>query len=564
MHSPRAPLRRDTRVFISAVSRELGTVRQLVKKALEDSGYHAVEQTTFPLDYRDVVDKLRLLLASCDAVIHIAGQYFGAEPPQQPAGTTHRSYTQLEYALACELGKPVYVFITDDAFPTDPHTAEEEEHSRLQAEHRQALMQTGQDYCLALSREDIDQKVRSLHLQREILTEELTRTDDRVVATGRRLGRRSALILVLVLAILGTLGYVVWRGEQQRQQAHNVAQVTKGIAERFLDNLLTNKDISAEEARRRALAELPAMVGLPADVIRQLIEGKIAARVQDTLLSPLERARAALAVGNYEAVFIESAKQRVESRELAILEGTAALARFQDNPQFSWQTKALAAFQRALALPEAITQPVEWAHAVLLVGCVLANLARFAEAEPIVRHALQLLESQYGPEHPEAAMTLHILAILLQATNRLTEAERLMRQALTIDEQSYGPMHPKVAIVLNDLVRLLQATNRLAEAEPLVQRALTIDEQSFGPMDPKVAVDLNDLAVLLWNTNRLAEAEPLMRRAVRIFVDFTRNTGHEHPHQDVCTTNYVRLLHALGRSEAEIHEALEALKAEPR
>jgi hypothetical protein len=62
MHSPRAPLRRDTRVFISAVSRELGTVRQLVKKALEDSGYHVVEQATFPLDYRDVVDKLRHLL----------------------------------------------------------------------------------------------------------------------------------------------------------------------------------------------------------------------------------------------------------------------------------------------------------------------------------------------------------------------------------------------------------------------------------------------------------------------------------------------------------------------
>jgi nucleoside-diphosphate-sugar epimerase len=61
-------------VFISAVSCELGTVRQLVKKALEDSGYHAVEQANFPLDYRDVVDKLRNLMASCDAVIHIAGQ----------------------------------------------------------------------------------------------------------------------------------------------------------------------------------------------------------------------------------------------------------------------------------------------------------------------------------------------------------------------------------------------------------------------------------------------------------------------------------------------------------
>ena len=71
----------------------------------------------------------------------------------------------MEYALARELAKPVYVFITDAAFPTDPHVAEDEEYRRLQAAYRQALMQTGQDYCLARSREDMDQKVRSLRLQ---------------------------------------------------------------------------------------------------------------------------------------------------------------------------------------------------------------------------------------------------------------------------------------------------------------------------------------------------------------------------------------------------------------
>jgi hypothetical protein len=93
------PLRRDTRVFISAVSRELGTVRKLVKKALEDSGYHAVEQDNFPLDYRELVDKLRNQIASCDAVIHIAGCCFGAEPRQRPEGAPRRSYTQ-----ACNSG----------------------------------------------------------------------------------------------------------------------------------------------------------------------------------------------------------------------------------------------------------------------------------------------------------------------------------------------------------------------------------------------------------------------------------------------------------------------------
>jgi hypothetical protein len=217
LNTPGTLLRRDIRVFISAVSRELGTVRQLVKKALEDSGYHAVEQDTFPLDYRDVVDKLRNMLDSCDAVIHIAGQCFGTEPRQQPDDTTRQSYTQLEYTLARELGKRVYVFITDDAFPTDPHAVEDEAHGRLQAAHRQVLMQTDQDYYRAISREDIDQKVRSLHLQREILTAELTRTDDRVVAIGRR--QRRWLILILVVG-LATLGYVVWQMEQQQQSAY--------------------------------------------------------------------------------------------------------------------------------------------------------------------------------------------------------------------------------------------------------------------------------------------------------------------------------------------------------
>jgi hypothetical protein len=50
-NSPRT-LRRDVRVFISAVTRELGSVRKLVKKGLEDNYYHAVEQDNFPPDAR--------------------------------------------------------------------------------------------------------------------------------------------------------------------------------------------------------------------------------------------------------------------------------------------------------------------------------------------------------------------------------------------------------------------------------------------------------------------------------------------------------------------------------
>src|ERR1700739_3050742 len=99
MNPPPRTLRRDTRVFISAVTRELGSVRKLVKKGLEDNDYHAVEQDNFPPDYRTRKAKPREPIASCDAVINIAGQCYGAEPAQRPAGAPRRSYTQLEYDL---------------------------------------------------------------------------------------------------------------------------------------------------------------------------------------------------------------------------------------------------------------------------------------------------------------------------------------------------------------------------------------------------------------------------------------------------------------------------------
>ncbi len=145
MSIPPRTIRRES-VFISAVTRELGTVRDLVKKALEDSDYHAVEQKNFPADYRDLKDKLRERIGSCEAVIHIAGHCYGAEPPEKPADAPRRSYTQLEYDIAVELEKPVYAFLTGAGFPADRHDSEPAELQELQEAHRHRVASTGQDY----------------------------------------------------------------------------------------------------------------------------------------------------------------------------------------------------------------------------------------------------------------------------------------------------------------------------------------------------------------------------------------------------------------------------------
>ena len=183
------------------------------------------------------------------------------------------------------------------------------------------------------------------------------------------------------------------------------------------------------------------------------------------------------------------------------------------------------------------------------LGLYLTAKGLYNEAEPLMRRALKIDETSFGPEHPKVAIPLNNLAALLQDTDRLSEAEPLMRRGLEIEESSKGPNHPHVAIQLNNLAALLQATNRLSEAEPMYRRALKIDEASFGPDHPDVARDLNNLASLLLATNRLSEAEPMYRRVVEIF---EKSLGKDHPNVATALNNLAELLRTTNRlSEAE-------------
>ncbi|MFZ4763423.1 MAG: hypothetical protein ACOYMN_00615, partial [Roseimicrobium sp.] len=62
----------------------------------------------------------------------------------------------------------------------------------------------------------------------------------------------------------------------------------------------------------------------------------------------------------------------------------------------------------------------------------------------------------------------------------------------------------------------------------------------------RAEADHNNLVGLLKATNRLAEAEPLYRRAVEIFLNFTCDTGHQHPHLMAALNNYADLLMEMG------------------
>ena len=219
--------------------------------------------------------------------------------------------------------------------------------------------------------------------------------------------------------------------------------------------------------------------------------------------------------------------------------------------------------QQRLALDEA----KELANASLIAEASndLARLLnatnRLAEAENLMRQALEVNESAFGKRHPLVARTLNNLVVLLIDTSRFDEAEMLVRRAREIQEAAFGETHPAVAACLNNYAQLLQETNRLEEAERLMRRALQIQEATTGKGTPNVAICLNNLAQLLKATNRLEEAERLMRRALEIQ---EAAFGEDHPTVAISLSNLALLLHdTYRRDEAELlmRRALEIQKA---
>lgn len=133
--------------------------------------------------------------------------------------------------------------------------------------------------------------------------------------------------------------------------------------------------------------------------------------------------------------------------------------------------------------------------------------------------------SGWGWEHPLAqqllqtrvpadqAGDLNNRAVSFRSQGRYAEAEPLFRQALDIMERAKGAEHLDVAIILNNLGELYYVQGRYAEAEPFYQRAMAIKEKMLGPDDLGLATTLDNYAALLARTNREDQATTLAARA---------------------------------------------------
>jgi tetratricopeptide (TPR) repeat protein len=243
------------RIFISAVSKELKTARQLTANTLLALGFEPVWQDIFETHSGDIRPMLREKLDNCSAVLQIVGDGYGAEPPVPDEHFGRVSYTQYEALYAAAQGKKVYYLIAGAELPRDappeqldpPRESadaarlDSAERKRLQAAYRTKIQSTEHIYYAIDSNSETELTVRRLKNDLERLRRWFQ-------------GWMLAVSLVLVLLTCGLVFGGVWLSRAQKQQGERLDEIKRQInnPERTREQLQATIFRSYEQATAEA------------------------------------------------------------------------------------------------------------------------------------------------------------------------------------------------------------------------------------------------------------------------------------------------------------------------
>ena len=91
-------------------------------------------------------------------------------------------------------------------------------------------------------------------------------------------------------------------------------------------------------------------------------------------------------------------------------------------------------------------------------------------AETYYRWALANREKLLGPDHPDVALTLSNLGVLMQSEGKIEAAESLYQRALRIFERSVTADHPHAVTCARNYADILRQSGRGHDAERLDRR----------------------------------------------------------------------------------------------
>jgi tetratricopeptide (TPR) repeat protein len=139
---------------------------------------------------------------------------------------------------------------------------------------------------------------------------------------------------------------------------------------------------------------------------------------------------------------------------------------------------------------------------------------RPAEAEQVLRAAIERCGRLLSPAHPANANLRLYLSFHLGAQRRFAESEAAAREALDL-AQRYDLPGP-AGQILQRVNWLLRAQKRFAEAEEITRRQIELTRPRSDEYPLMLALHTSQLTQILWAQDRYAEAEVFARETLAL------------------------------------------------
>jgi tetratricopeptide (TPR) repeat protein len=517
-------------IFISAVSRELRSARQLVANTLTFLGYQPVWQDIFGTETGDLRSMLREKIDQCKGVVQLVGQSYGAGPPTPDEQFGRVSYTQYEALYGRKRGKKVWYLFIDESFPIDAHEPEPEELRELQAAYRRRLQSDTHVFHPLTSSEALEASILKLR-------GDLTRL-------RRGVKQWAVTVVALLLALTAATVWLVQAQRRQtgliQKQGEQVNAMQKALA-RLADVEAQSKQpgskASLEEQRASAYGVLERELGLPAGSLAKELPAFALELYKRSDTTPLMRARAAYALGRFdeaEKLSLEVAaqdrqgyesaqrvgedrrKHAIESYELA---GQSAQKRIQ-------YAEAMEHFREAEKLTDRDRNPEDWGQAQFAIANLLIDQGQYGNAENILRSVVGVRNHVLGPEHLDTLRSRNRLNYALYWQAKYIEAEADFRELIKLEEKVLGPEHSDTLLSRHELANIFFGQGKYAEAEAECRLILKRREKALGPEHPDTLRSRSNLALALDQQDKYAEAEAQDREVIKVE---EKVLGPEHP-----------------------------------
>ncbi len=198
-------------------------------------------------------------------------------------------------------------------------------------------------------------------------------------------------------------------------------------------------------------------------------------------------------------------------------------------------------------------RPILRARLLQRLAGTMNTLGFYAEAEPLLKDALEARIASLGKEHADTLQTMGVLSNVLATLGRFDESHALVSEAFEISRRAHGPDDRDTLRLATTLGGVLRRMGKLDECERVWTDTMERLRRTVGDDDPSTLRLLNNMGVLHAVRGDNAKAEACWRE---LLARRKRLQGEDHADYRGSLGNLAVLLQDQGRL-AEAKELFE-------